>query len=290
MRCVQCERPAIIGQPARCKQHFIEGFEARVKETIARFGMVPEGARVAVACSGGKDSLTLLHLMRKWHDDVTAIVIDEGIAGYREKTLKDLERVAKGLGVPIIKESYEEYAGARLDDILARHGGHPCTVCGVFRRHLIARASKGFDVLATGHNLDDEAQTVLMNLLKGNTDVFPRGGPVTGVGAKGFTQRVKPLSFCTEKEVATYAWLHGFVSAFTECPNARQGYRWKVREALNRLEAKHPGVKRRILDRFLEEKARFPPQPDALPACRECGAPTNRDVCKACELLAKVRA
>lgn len=289
MRCHLCDQPAIISQPPRCKQHFIEDFEGRVKTTIERFRLIRPGQRIAVACSGGKDSLTVLSLLKRWHDDVTAIVVDEGIAGYREKTLRDLERVCGELGVPIVKLSYEEYAGETLDSILARKEIHACTVCGVFRRHLIAVASRDFDVLATGHNLDDEAQTVLMNLIRGNTDVLPRGGPVTGVGAKGFTQRVKPLYFCSEKEVATYAWLHGFVSAFTECPNARNGYRWNVRQALNRYEARHPGAKRRLLEWFLAMKERFPVDDSPLPACERCGEPTNRAVCKACEMLAEVR-
>jgi uncharacterized protein (TIGR00269 family) len=211
--------------------------------------------------------------------------VDEGIAGYREHTLADLRRACEGLGVPLIVTSYREFAGATLDEMLARRRLHACTVCGVFRRHLLALASKGFDVLATGHNADDEAQTVLMNLLRGNTDVLVRNGPKTGAGAQEFTQRVKPLYLCSEKEVMTYAYLTGLTGRFTECPNACDGYRWLLREELNRYVAQRPGARERLIENFLLLKERLPSPETGLSSCQRCGEPCAREVCKACEML-----
>lgn len=289
MECVRCDGRAIIDNPSRCKDHFIEEFEQRVHRTIQEHSLVRTGQRIAVACSGGKDSLTVLWLLAKWYEDVTAIAIDEGIEGYREHSLADLRRVCEQIGVSLRISSYKEFTGQTLDEMLARKSLHACTVCGAFRRHLIALASKEFDVLATGHNADDEAQTILMNIIRGNTNVFPRGGPSTGLGNPGFTQRVKPLYFCSEKEVMTYAYLHRLTAKFVQCPNARDGYRWTVRESFNSYLEKNPRARKMLLDNFLIAKQNWPSTQDGLLDCERCGEPSSRTICKACEMLDAIR-
>ncbi len=284
MRCDNCQERAIISGPARCRKHFIEEFESRIQQTINEFSLIEPSMRIAVAASGGKDSLTVLSLLQKWYDDVTAICVDEGIRGYREHTIADLKRACAAWGVPLLLTSYKEYTGLTLDEILKRRRLHPCAVCGTFRRHLLSLASKPFDVLVTGHNMDDEVQTVLMNLLRGNTGILPRGGPKTGTAKAGFTQRVKPLYFVTEKEVMTYAYLHGFVTKFTECPNAPRGYRFLVREAFNEYVVRHPLSRERLLKRFLELKEHTPHE-GRITTCTSCGEPSANETCKACEYL-----
>jgi uncharacterized protein (TIGR00269 family) len=285
-----CGNNAVFSQPTLCRTHFIEYFEQKVKRTISEFSLITPGERIAVAVSGGKDSLTILTLLHGWHGDVTAVAIDEGIAGYREHTLKDVVRICEERGIPLIIKSYKELTGMTLDEMLAKKQMHPCTVCGALRRHLLLVASKGFDVLATGHNADDEAQAVLMNIIKGNTEVFPRVGPVSGGGAKGFTKRVKPLYFCTEKEVMTYAFLKGLVREFTECPNIDESYRHLVRDELNSYAQSHPGVKERMLRRFLKAKQAYPAKEIILSRCSGCGEPSSGDICKACEYIAALKA
>ncbi|MDD9953887.1 MAG: 7-cyano-7-deazaguanine synthase [Candidatus Woesearchaeota archaeon] len=287
MQCSKCKEPAVISEPARCKKHFLADFEQKVKDTIERFQLLQKGQKIAVAASGGKDSLTIMVLLKKWYENVTAITIDEGIEGYRAKTMEDLQRVCKEQNIPLITKSYKDFTGYTLDEMLKKQKFHPCTICGTFRRHLISIASKEFDVLVTGHNADDEAQTILMNLLKGNTDIFPRNGPKTGVGAKGFTQRVKPLYFCTEKEVATFAFLNGFVSEFIECPNAPEGFRYLIRTVLNNHGTKE--TKQHILEQFLKMKETFPTKSVELPPCKNCGEPSARETCKTCEFLMVVQ-
>jgi uncharacterized protein (TIGR00269 family) len=282
MKC--CDRPAVIDN--RCADHFSEEFEEKVRKTIQDYELIIPGERIAVAVSGGKDSLTVLTLLKKWFNDVTAIAIDEGIAGYREHTLKDVERVCAEWHIPLIIKSYKELTGMTLDEMLAKKKMHPCTVCGTLRRHLLNVASKDFDVLATGHNADDEAQAVLMNLLRGNTELFARLGPISGAGAKGFTKRVKPLYFCTEKEVMTYAFLHKLASSFTECPNVNESYRHLVRDELNRYAQSHPGVRQRILANFLMAKQLIPKQQIMLGKCDSCGEPSSNARCRACTYIA----
>jgi uncharacterized protein (TIGR00269 family) len=301
MRCHACEGSAVIDQPLRCADHFLEDFERKVERTIEDHGLIIPGERVAVAVSGGKDSLTVLTLLKRRHE-VTAIAIDEGIAGYRDQTLEDARRVCAEYGIPLIIRSYKDLVGMTLDEMMAKKPQHPCTVCGALRRQLLNATSVDFDVLATGHNADDEAQAVLMNIIRGNTEIFPRGGPLSGNGATGsegseaspeqgnksfprFVRRVKPLYFCTEKEVMVYAFLKGLATGFTECPNIQGSYRHIVRDELNSYAQSHPGVRGRLLCRFLIAKQAFPPQAVTLAACSGCGQPSSKDPCRACVLI-----
>ena len=284
MKCLYCEEQAVI-QPARCKEHFIEYFEQKVKTTIVEYELIKSNQRIAVAVSGGKDSLTVLTLIKRWFDDVTAIAIDEGIAGYREHTLKDVHKICERLNVPLVIRSYKDLTGMTLDEMMAKRKFHPCTVCGTLRRHLLSVASKDFDVLVTGHNADDEAQAVLMNIIKGNTEIFPRLGPTTGGGAQGFTRRVKPLYFCTEKEVMTYSFLTGLLDTFVECPNIDESYRHLIRDELNSYAQLHNGVKERILKRFLTAKQAFERTNTTLVRCEDCGEPSSKPICKACTYI-----
>jgi uncharacterized protein (TIGR00269 family) len=292
-----CDAPAVIDAPLRCKAHFIEEFERRVYSTIDDYNLIASGERIAVAVSGGKDSLTVLLLLAKSYGAVTAIAIDEGIVGYRDRTLEDARRVCAEHGIPLVIKSFKDITGKKLDEILAAGGQNPCTVCGALRRNLIAVASKDFDVIATGHNADDESQAVLMNIIKGNTELFPRLGPLSGimlpesdgVPRKLFTRRVKPLYFCSEKEVMTYAFLHDLVRGLDECPYAHTSYRGVIRDELNRYAQSSPEVRTRLLGRFLAVKAVIPPaEKRDLAPCKNCGEPSSSGECKACALVRSI--
>jgi uncharacterized protein (TIGR00269 family) len=288
MNCASCDLPAILDTPLLCKEHFLQYFEGKVNETIRSHQLIPAGARVAVAVSGGKDSLTVLALLHTQGYNVTAIAIDEGIAGYREHTLADAKTACDARGIALVIKTYQELAGMTLDEMVAKKQ-HPCTVCGILRRHLLNIAAREFDVIATGHNADDEAQAVLMNIIKGNTELFPRLGPATGNVSGRFTPRVKPLYFCTEKEVAMYAFLNGLLSQLNECPHAGRSYRGMVRDELNRYTQSHPGVKERILRNFLELKRSAPAQPKSIGECARCGEPASKPLCNACVYMASLK-
>jgi tRNA-5-methyluridine54 2-sulfurtransferase len=288
MICAQCRAHPILNRPPRCSEHFINEFERRVRDTIAEFRLLKKSDRVVVACSGGKDSTTVLFLLKKFGYDVTALAIDEGIRGYRARTLRDLRAFCKNHDVKLKTVSFTREFGKTLDEMMVA-SGHPCTLCGTLRRQLLNKHAKGFAVLATGHNADDEAQAVLMNLTRANLELFPRGGPVTTSAGKGFVRRVKPLFFCTEKEVFTYALLRGFAGPLNECPYVVSAYRVQVRDELNDYESRHPGAKIRILKRYLKIRRRLPPRQSATTPCRRCGEPSRDGLCKACRLRVVVR-
>ena len=279
--CGICGQRAVFSNPAYCGFHFIDYFEAKVKATIGRFGLIHGGDRIAVAVSGGKDSQTTAFLLKKFYDNITAIAIDEGIPGYRDQKLKDLEAFCVRYDIPFQVYSFKEAFGKPLEEFLSL-GAPSCRSCGVMRRHLLNKNASGFDVIATGHNLDDECQSIVMNLLKGNVSMAVRIGPKSGA-REGFTPRIKPLYLCTEKEVATYAFLMKFPDQFNECPHADEGFRSRVRDALNELELNQPGTKLHIVENFFKLQLRK--TPNILVRCDSCGSPASGNRCSACKVV-----
>ena len=295
MQCLLCTDKAVFSSPSYCKKHFICYIEARVKKTIERFHLIGNNKKennnrekIAVAVSGGKDSQTVLYILHKLYGDrVHGIAIDEGIPGYRDKTLKDLEQFCTTYSIPFQIYSFKEKYGKTLNHFPVL-GGSICNTCGVLRRYLLNEKAHGFDEIATGHNLDDEFQSIVMNLFKGNSFLSAKLGPKSGVlSSEGFTQRIKPLYLCTEKEIATYAFLQGFPVGFIECPNAADVFRSKVRDGLNELEMKREGTKLHIVETFLKL---LPSLKDihagvSPTLCVQCGKPSMNKICKACTIM-----
>jgi uncharacterized protein (TIGR00269 family) len=296
MKCEKCSEKSVFSGPCYCKKHFIEYFEEKVLSTIKNFGLISKNDNVAVAASGGKDSTVLLYLLKKFHGSVDAIAIDEGIHGYRSSTLEDLRRFCAKHGIGLKVYSFRDEFGRELDSMLDGLQAIPCAVCGTFRRYLMNKHARGYDSIATGHNMDDEVQSVLMNLLKNNAEMSARLGPKSGVIEDGlFVPRIKPLYFCAEKEVMAYSLLMGFELSFAECPHVPRSFRSQVRDALNDYEAGHPGTKKRILERFMamlpamkthyEKKISAGAIPSQLRRCASCGEPAYGTVCRACQFL-----
>jgi uncharacterized protein (TIGR00269 family) len=286
VQCETCLKRAVFSSPLYCKDHFIEYIENKVKKTIDDFRLINSKQKIAVAVSGGKDSLTVLYLLHELYGDVTAIAIDEGIPDYRNKTLEDMKTFCSSYGIPYQIYSFKEAFGKQLS-LFIKPNMIPCRSCGVLRRHLLNKHAQGFDVIATGHNLDDECQSMMMNVLKGNSFLSAKIGPKSGiVEREGFTQRVKPLYLCTEKEIAAYTFLKCFPVHFTECPHARFGFRSRVRDILNEVEMLHCGAKQRLVKNFLNIIPRLRKEEKATPRlCRSCGSPSMNAICKACMVV-----
>ena len=168
----------------------------------------------------------------------------------------------------------------------------PCNICGVWRRYLInkyARINKATKLI-TGHNLDDEAQAIIMNTFKANTSLAAHLGPISGIeDYKLFVQRVKPLYFCTEKETRLYCLLKGFQVDFTECPYSQQGLRANVREMLNDFENKYKGTKQGVINSFLAilpliKANQIKTNESKIKNCKTCNEPANLEICNACKL------
>lgn len=293
--CVLCHEPAVIrtGDPETrfCGGHFIKYVEERVLQNVEQHRMISAGDRIAVALSGGKDSTALILLLHKllssWKDvSLIAITIDEGIAGYRDDTIHAAEDLMKCLGVEHLIISFADLFGEDLDAMLMGRESKACTVCGVLRRKALAQAARlaGAMKLATGHNLDDEAQSVLMNVLRGD---LPRLIHDTSSGDPGhFIPRIKPLSTLQEKEIAIYLLVRGCLTSLPECPYARFALRSEVRSMLADLEYHHPGTMNRLIrvrdgirDHIVpatwEEKFR---------TCAICGDNCSGEICQVCRI------
>src|SRR3989338_725987 len=282
-----------------CKNHFNEYFENKVFKTIRQFDLLGKEENLGVAISGGKDSLTVLRLLNKLSKQnpkikITAIAIDEGIAGYRDKTLATAQKFCDENNIKLNIFSYKDEFGLTLDDMLKILDVKPCSICGVFRRYLLNKKSKELKLtkLATGHNLDDECQSILMNQMKNSIQASARLGPKVGlIQNDKFVQRIKPLYLCTEKEVTTYAFINGLLDEFNECPNVPQSFRAQVRDMLNNLENRFPGTKYSIVNSFLQIlpliKQKF--KDEAIKVCAKCSEPSANEVCNACIYLEKLK-
>lgn len=299
--CQNCQKHPVTtltsGRPL-CKNCFLKYFEKKVRKTIRVYKLIGKTDSLVIALSGGKDSLTVLDLLSNIYThspsvSLTAVAIDEGIDGYRDKTLEYARDFCHKRQIPLEVVSYKEAFGFKLDNVVK--GRRACSVCGVLRRSLLNRKARelGANKLVTGHNLDDEAQTILMNQFRRNVETSARLGPITGVDThKGFVRRIKPLYFMSEKEVMTYAYLKGLTREFNECPYNRGSYRNQVRDLLNTFEEKFPGTKYSIVNSFLEvlpllkqkEKNRF-----RINACSRCNEPCSQTVCQKCMVLEEIK-
>jgi len=306
-KCDRCSKEAKIflayGPHWLCKQHFLEFFEKRVRKTINKFKLVKPGEKIAVGVSGGKDSITCLHLLKSIFPKGTEIIgvsIDEGIKGYRDKALKVAKKHYKELGVDFTVVSVKKELGFSMSEIarkLAERKNEQetqstCSYCGVFRRKLLNDFAlrEKCKKLATGHNLDDEVQTMLMNIMQNDFQKFSWLGPITGLKSKRFVPRVKPLYESPEKEIIAYTQFRGWRVYDGECcPFSWQAKRNAFRKAVDDIESKYPNAKFAALKFFQQlkpvlEKA----ESKKLNHCRNCGALTSSIECSACKQLKKL--
>jgi tRNA-5-methyluridine54 2-sulfurtransferase len=303
MKCFRCEKKAVhSGQgQSYCKTHFLEYFESKVTKTISKYELIKKEDKVCVATSGGKDSLAVLYMTnlycKKYGIEIFALAIDEGIKGYRDHTLDDLKTFCKRYDVKLHVVSFKEKFGDTLDNIkdkaIKEFNKKPCTVCGIFRRTLLNRTARelGATKLVTGHNLDDESQSFMMNTLLGNMSHNASLGPITGLSDNDkFVPRVKPLYFMLEKETRLFTLLKGFKVNFAECPNINMSFRMIVRDEINAIESKLPGAKNGIVNSFLEilpllkKHYREKKQKGTFNYCKNCGDACSGEKCNACKL------
>ena len=235
-------------------KRFMHNFEKKIVKTIKKYKLFSKQNKVGVAVSGGKDSTVCLHVLNKLGYKVVGLTVDAVIGNYTKKNLERLRTFCKQNKIPLKELCFrEEFGGSLcyLRDILKEKGFKykSCMLCGILRRYLLNKYAKHykFNVLTTGHNIDDEAQSILMNIARNDQARLMRLGPITGiVKSKGFVQRVKPLYFCTEEEITRYSKLMGFDVIYTRCPCSVNAFRRKFRNELDQIEKKTPGVKENI--------------------------------------------
>jgi uncharacterized protein (TIGR00269 family) len=282
-----------------CKRCFTESIEEKTRATIAKYNMLEFDDKIAVAVSGGKDSVSLLHVLAKIEREypkarLVAITVDEGILGYRDEALKIAAENCKKLGVQHVIVSFKELFGYTFDHMVQRldqkgdNEQTPCAYCGVLRRKALNVAARKVraDKLATAHTLDDETQTILLNIFHGDVLRIAKEKPVTDEVHPKLVRRIKPFCEIPEKETALYAYVKGIRFQSKPCPYAGEALRNDARMILDGLEEKHPGMKFTIfksVERIrpaLEEMA----QKEGLGECAECGEPTTDRVCRSCQM------
>ncbi len=311
--CLKCKEEAYCS--GFCKKHFPEYFEKKVRKTIRKFELIKaknnpqkhkarqrnarQNARIAVkvgvAASGGKDSTTVLYLLKKFGYDPVAITVDPGIGNYTKTNLETLKEFCKKNKIKLKVISFRSEFGHSLcyiSSVLKEKGYDfsSCMICGILRRYLLNKYAKQMklDVIATGHNLDDEAQAFIMNVFRNDAKLAIRQGPATGIGeSKHFVKRIKPLYLTNENEVVHYSKLKNFNVRFEKkCPCSMDAYRRQYREMLDAFEKKNPSVKYNIINFFLQTM--LPLKNDAKSGARECklcGGPSANEVCKKCEII-----
>ena len=273
---------------------FAEQFEKQVRNTLRKHKLLSKKDRVLVACSGGKDSTSVLYLLNKFGYRAEGLIIDLQMGEWSEQNLRNLREFCKKQGLKLHTVSLKREFNFDINRIRSRLKGRkdltPCLVCGVMKRWVLNRKARelGAAKIATGHNLDDEAQTCIMNLVNGNPKLGINMGPRTGlVEDPGFVPRVKPLFFTLERDSRRYSELMGFPVLYKRCPYAREGQRWKLRDFLDGLEKSRPGTKRDIVDSTLRvfREIRKEIRLGQVKRCRECGEPSRSQTCKVCQVL-----
>ena len=281
-----------------CSRHFCEFVEKRVKHELRRQVELKGGERVAVAVSGGKDStvaltLTSEILSKRRNLELCAVTVDEGIKGYRPSSIPIVASHCRRLGIEHIVVSLKDLYGTTMDRIASRKRDlATCSYCGVLRRAAMNRAAREWKAthLATGLNLDDTAQSILMNFSRGDVSRLARLGPHRRV-QEGLVPRIQPLRMIPESETTLYAIVRNLEFHDLECPYAPEAMRNVYRGVVAQLEDRYPGTRHSILrsyDEILPALERSYPQ-SRLRACA-CGEPTISTKCKACELLDSIGA
>ena len=315
-----------------CADHFCRSVETRVRRRVREDNLLPDDASPddpetwLIGLSGGKDSVVLTQILQDTFAEdprveLVSLTIHEGIEGYRDESLAACLDLTEDLDMRHELVTYEAEFDLRMDDVAAEDPMDmaPCAYCGVFRRDLLSTYAAEYDAdkLLTGHNLDDEAQTALMNFFEGDVEqmakhfdaslgAFPgvggpdapsdRDGTPTRVSTDSpFVPRATPIRDVPEKEVALYAQLKELPAHITECPHASEAYRGEIQQLLFDMEERHPGVRHSIMAGYENIAAmaartyRGGSGPE-YGECERCGATTARDICRKCSLVDAVQA
>ncbi|WP_435196014.1 tRNA 2-thiolation protein NcsA [Natronomonas sp. EA1] len=314
MDCDKCGSSAVMHAAYSglhmCESCFTRSVEKRVRRRVREDGLVPDDATPEepvtwlIGLSGGKDSVVLTQILHETFAqdpriELVALTIHEGIAGYRDESVDACVELVEELDIRHEVVGYAEEFGLEMDDVAADDPMNmaPCAYCGVFRRDLLAKYADEYeaDLLLTGHNLDDEAQTAMMNFLEGDVAQVAKHfdaslGPLDERSEQDtFVPRAKPLRDVPEKEVALYAHLRDLPAHITECPHSSEAFRGEIQQLLLKLEEDHPGTRHSILAGYEELASivsdRYGDGTADLGECEECGAATTREQCRKCQLV-----
>jgi uncharacterized protein (TIGR00269 family) len=294
MNCKICKGPAVINLRAQnrglCASCFDTYLLDRVDRTVKRYKMFKRGDSVLVAVSGGKDSLGLWDILARLGYAPAGLFLDVGISrnGYSASSQEAVEVFAQSRNLELFVESLESWCGKGIEELVRRV---LCPTCGMAKRYLINRVAveKNFSVVATGHNLDDEAAVLLSNVFNWEVGYLARQAPVLESWHHRLAKKVKPLVLVTEKEMALYTLLRGIEFMEEPCPYAKGATTLFYKKLLNQVEWRSPGTKQRFYTLFLKRKesllGRFAEhERQELKECPACGQPTWGGLCAFCRL------
>jgi uncharacterized protein (TIGR00269 family) len=278
---------------AVCKGCLNEYVLEQVRRAIKDHQMFSPTDRVLVAVSGGKDSLALWDVLMRLGYSTAGLHIQQGIGDYSDHSYEKTVAFARSRGTELLVHSLKEVEGAGVLELADLTHRAPCSACGVMKRYNFNKIALdgGYDVLATGHNLDDEAARLLGNILHWQEDYIAKQSPMLPQTHEKLVKKVKPLYRLAEREITAYAVANGIDYVVEECPMSVGSKQLLYKEVLNRLEAESPGTKQAFYLGFLD---RQPPEAIAaadenLKACERCGQPTTAAICSYCRLVEKVR-
>ena len=295
MKCRRCREPAVIDlrrhNAAFCRDCFLRHCREQVRKAIDEYDMLVPGERVLVAISGGKDSLAAWDLLRALGYEADGLYLGLGIGEYSDESGRYARAFAERIGGKLREIDLRDDYGFDIPDGARVAHRAPCGACGLSKRHLFNSAAIEGDyaVVATGHNLDDEAAVLLGNVLRWETEYLARQYPVLPA-APGFARKVKPLVRLGERETAAYCVLQGIDYIVEECPMADGNRHLGYKEVLNALEDRSPGTKAAFLNGFLErghdrfDDADAHQERSDLQPCERCGSPTPGELCAFCRL------
>jgi tRNA-5-methyluridine54 2-sulfurtransferase len=292
MHCRKCGDTAVINMRhhklALCGRHYGEWFVAQTERTIEKYHMFARDQRVLVAVSGGKDSLALWDVLLQLGYRADGMYIGLGIDGengYSDQSWQKARAFAEGFqGARLHVVDIQKTYGKSIPQIArekTRGQGKPCSACGLTKRYVMNRLASEhrYAVLATGHNLDDEAAVLMQNTLHWQLGYLARQAPVLPSSREGFAKKVKPFCRFYERETATYALVRGIDYIYDECPHAVGNLTNFYKTLLNQLEGESPGAKLQFYLQFLKAREQglfrdFDESVD-LHACDVCGQPTT---------------
>jgi len=300
MKCDRCENQIAYTRKYSgeklCSQCFSNSILRKTAKTISKYNMIQNNELVAVAVSGGKDSLALLKIMNEMASNhnfrIKAITIDEGIPGYRNEALEIVENFCKNLNVELTTYSYKELFELTLDealDLRENKKTSSCSICGTLRRRAMEYAAKdiGADVIATGHNLDDTLQTFVINMVSGDTNKVGWMDPDTSGNS---LRKIKPFCEIYESEIVFYAFTNNIPFQSEPCPHMNEGIRTEIREFLNSLENQHSGIKNNLYQSIIKvsQIVKDSNQKQKM-ICEKCGSECTGTICSVCNMVLKLK-
>lgn len=269
--------------------------EKTFKETTSKTKLIEDDDKIAVAISGGKDSSVLLQLMHKTFKDnpnveLIPILIDEGVQGYRDKSIECAKNLCKRLDLELKVFSFKEEFDLTLDKLNVKKY---CTYCGIFRRYLLNKKARELECnkMVVGHNLDDEAESIMMNFIRDDISRFKRLGPEPSLlKDKKFVARFKPLRKISEKELTVYAIFNDLPFFEGECPYSQDNVRRDILNVINNLEEKYSGTKKKIVSFYDKLKPELDTEVKGeIKYCEKCGEPTSQNKCQTCKKLEELK-